>query len=168
MISTQISPDVAALVGRLITSKPGDDVVYADLNTAVGRDVVKTARYLVLRALDVAARDHGAVFANIKGVGYRRLAPEDAHTLGATARESIRRKSRKARKRILSATSRVNHLDAESARKTNAELSVLGVIEHVTHTKSARPVASHETAAEPVAITMQRLLREMGGGVASA
>lgn len=162
MISVQISPDVAALVRRLIDSKPGDKVTYLDLNAAAGRDIQRTARWMFPRAVDVAARDHGALFANIKGVGYQRLAVEDAHMLGSTARSSIRRKARRAKKRIVSAVSRANYVEPEACRKANAEISILGVIEHLSKEGAAKPQVEHEASPQPVAITMQRLLREMG------
>lgn len=157
MISTEISPDVAALVERLIDSKPGDLVPYTDLAATIGRDVRGEHRWLVLRAIDIAARDHGAIFGNERGKGYVRIAPADAHTLGATARTGIRRKARKAGKFIRYATSRQNDLPAESVRKQNAELSVLGLIEHVSSDKRAKPAEAHDTRPEPVAIVARRL-----------
>lgn len=162
MISTQISPDVAALVTRLIDSKPGDEIAYHQLSKVVGRDVAKTDRWLIQRAIEVAARDHGAIFGNIRGVGYQRLSADQAHMLGATSRTSIRRKAKRTIKRIVSAVSRVNQMNPEAARKANAEISTLGVLEHISRDKVAAPAATHDDAPEPVAIAMQRMLRNMG------
>jgi hypothetical protein len=161
MISTEISPDVAALVERLIDSKPGDLVSYGALTAVVGRDVRGEHRWLVLRAMDVAARDHGAIFGNERGKGYVRLAAEDAHTIGSTARSAIKRKARKAGKLIRFATSRQNSLSPDAARKANAELSVLGLLEHLSRDKNAAPQEVHERRPEPVAIVGQRLMEAM-------
>lgn len=160
MLNTQISPDVAALVATLIASKSGDIISYDDLTKSVGRDV-KVHRWLALRALDVAARDHGAVFANERGKGYVRLDPSQAHSLGHTARARVRRTTRKAAKTIRYALQRQNDIDPETARKTNAELSVLGLLEHISGNKYVVPNDVHETRAEPVAITAQRVIEQM-------
>lgn len=161
MISTEISPDVAALVERLIDSKPGDLVSYDDLAATIGRDVRGEHRWLVLRAREIANRDHGAIFGNERGKGYVRLAPEEAHSLGSTARSAIRRKARKASKMIRAAVSRQNSLPPEAARKSNAELSVLGLVEHLSRDRCASPAPIHERRPEPVAIVAQRLLEAM-------
>lgn len=158
MLNTEISPDVAALVDTLKGVSPGSMVSYADLSAVVGRDLRKTHRWLLLRAITVAARDHGAVFANERGVGYARLTTEQLSDVGATARGRIRRTARLGAKRMRFGLSRANDVPPEAQRKINAELSALSLIEHISGDKASAPTPAHDVRAEPVAIAAKRML----------
>lgn len=160
MLNTQISPDVSALVELFTETKPGDVISYEAMTRQIGRDI-QIHRWLALRALDVAARDHGAVFANERGKGYARLHPEDAHSIGATARGRVKRIARKAGKVIRYALQRQNDISPEANRKANAEISVLGLMEHISANKFAAPTETHDKRAEPVAIIAQRMMDQM-------
>lgn len=157
MISTEISPDIAALVERLIDSKPGAAISYAELDKVIGRRV-QSHYWMVLRAKDIAARDHGAIFGTIRGEGLTRLAPDEAHQIGHTARSRVKRMARKAAKTIRYAVSRQNELAEDATRKINAELSVLGLLEHLSRDGMASPQDVHNRRAEPVAVVGRRLI----------
>lgn len=160
MLNTQISPDVSALVELFIETKPGDVITYDAMTRQIGRSI-KDHRWLALRAMDLSARDHGAVFANERGTGYVRLDPEDAHSIGATARGRVRRIARKAGKTIRYALQRQNGVSPEANRKANAEISVLGLMEHISSSKFATPTETHDKRPEPVAIVAQRMMDQM-------
>lgn len=161
MISTEISPDVAALVEALSAVTPGQTITYADLSKTIGRDI-QAFRWLVLGAQKIAARDHGAVFANEHRVGYRRLLADELHTVGHTARSAVRRKVRKAGKMIRYGASRANDVSAEAGRKMNAELSALALLEYAAKDTVAAPVKAHDEKPEPIGITARRMIDALG------
>jgi hypothetical protein len=158
MISTEISPDVGALVAALQGVSPGATISYAALSEVIGRDIT-AVRYLLHSAQRIAAREHGAVFSNNRGVGYTRLTTDQLSGVGSTARSRVRRAAHKASKVIRQGFDRANDIAPEVGRKLNAELSALALIEHVASDKSATPVPAHDTRAEPVAVTARRLFQ---------
>lgn len=160
MLSTEISPDVAALVETLREVSPGAVVTYASLSEAIGRDVRKD-RWLITSAQRIAAREHGAVFGNERNVGYRRLEVDQLPDVGSTARARVRIASRKAARFIRYGADRANDVRPETQRKINAEISALALIEHVATDKAAAPVKAHDTRPEPVAVSARRLFPEL-------
>lgn len=156
MINTEISPDVAALVETLCAVSPGDTITYAALSSVIGRDVCHV-RHLLNSAQRIAAREHGAVFGNDRGVGYKRLTTAQLPHVGSWARSKVRRSARKAAKLIRYGSDRANALEPETQRKLNAELSALALIEHIAGDKAASPAPVHDQRAEPVAVTARRL-----------
>lgn len=156
MINTEISPDVAALVAALTACSPGAQISYAALSETIGRDIT-TCRWLVESARHIAAREHGAVFANIRGAGYARLTTDQLAGVGATARSRIRHTARKAAKLITRGAEKANDVAPETQRRLNAEISALALVEHIADDKAAKPAAVHDTRPEPVALMARRL-----------
>jgi hypothetical protein len=166
MIVTEISPDTRALANRLLAVPLGGAISYADLSAAIGRDVrTENTRYLIYGAMRVTQREAGAIFANDRGKGYVRLSPDDAHKVGNTARSRVRRIARHATKQISAALARANAVAPESQRKANAELSALGLLEHVAKDRHVVPAETDE-APTPVAITARRFLERIGAKAA--
>jgi hypothetical protein len=157
MISTEISPDVAALVELLRGVPLGGTIRYASLSAVIGRDV-RRHRHLIESARHVAERDHGAIFGNEINIGYTRLTAEQLPGLGSTARRRIRRASRKARKTINYALESANDVPPTIQRKLNSEISVLNLLEHLAADRMATPVEAHATRPEPITTTGRRLL----------
>jgi hypothetical protein len=158
LLNTEISPDVAALVDVLRETSPGATVSYADLTKAIGRDI-REVQWLMNSAQRIAAREHGAIFANERTVGYTRLTTDQLPDVGSTARGKVQRASRKAAKFIRYGADRANDVRPETQRKINAEISALALIEHVAADKAAEPVKAHDTRPEPVALTARRLFK---------
>jgi hypothetical protein len=156
MISTEISTDVSALVDALVGVSPGQLITYASLSATIGRDVQKVG-WLLQSARRIAVREHGVVFGSERGVGLARLTTEQLPTVGATARDRIRRKAKTAQRAMIAASTRANDVSPETSRKINAELSVLGLIQEISKTKAAAPVAAHDARPEPVAVIAKRL-----------
>lgn len=154
------APDIRALVTALTGIPLGGTITYDELSTAIGRDVTRH-RYLVLRAMSVANAESGALFAPVRKVGYRRLPMDEAPSVGQTARRRIRRASRQARKRMLNAAAKANDLPADIARKVNAELSALGLIEHLTRDKTAELMKAPEPM--PLAIATDAVAAQIRG-----
>ena len=156
MISTEISPDVAALVEALRGVSPGQTITYAALSEAIGRDVTEH-RHLLASAQRIAAREHGAVFGNERSVGYTRLTIDQLPGVASTARARIRRTSRIAAKRLTQGAARTNDMPPDVQRKLNAEISSLALLEHIASDKAATPAPVHDQRPEPVAISARRL-----------
>lgn len=162
MIVTEISPDTRAMATRLLAVPVGGSVSYADLSAAIGRDVrAENTRYLIYAGMKLAQREAGAIFANDRGKGYVRLAADDAHKVGHTARSRVRRIARHASKQIHAALTRANDVAPESQRKANAELSALGLLEHVAKDRNVVP-SETDTGPTPVAITARQFLERIG------
>jgi hypothetical protein len=157
MISTEISPDVSALVNVLDGVAPGSTVTYQELSATIGRNI-KSCYWMVLQAKKIAARDHGAVFGTQRKVGFRRLTTEELHTVGNTARAMIRRRSRVAAKLIRQGAAKANDVSPEATRRMNAELSALGLIGEIAKDEAAKPVETHDQRPEPVAVIAKRML----------
>lgn len=80
-------------------------------------------------AFRVAAEEHGAVFENIRGTGYRRIAAGEVHRVGAAARVSIRAKARRGVKKITAVlASRSNNMGNPERIRAHAEIGLLGMI----------------------------------------
>lgn len=167
MISTEISPDTAALVEALSAVTPGQTITYAALSTVIGRDI-KPVRYLLMAARKIVARDHGAVFATETRVGCRRLTTEEFHTVGHTVRTMVRRRVKGAAKLIRQGAAKANDISAIAGRKMNAELSALALIEHVSKDALAAPTKAHDERPEPVAVSARRLMEQLGLEVAGS
>ncbi|MCX7619204.1 hypothetical protein, partial [Tepidiforma sp.] len=90
------SADVAALLDRLLAVPVGARVTWGDLSDTLGRDA-SARRHLVYAAMRIALREHGAVFASIRDVGYQRLEPKLAvREIGYVSRRGIARRARRA------------------------------------------------------------------------
>lgn len=158
MLTTEISPDVEALVGALSGVSPGSAISYQELTSIIGRDVRKH-RHLIDSARRIAQREHGAVFAVEVGVGLSRLTLEQLPDVASTARRRIRSTARRGSKALRQGSARANDIHPEVQRKLNAEISALALIEHIAGDKSAAPVEVHDQRPEPVAMMARRLFQ---------
>ncbi|XKM40376.1 hypothetical protein A4U53_031085 [Rhizobium ruizarguesonis] len=80
-------------------------------------------------AFRVASDEHGIVFENIRGTGYRRIAAGDVHRVGTQTRHSIRGKVKRGSKKILAVLSTNSNSMTNGERiKAHAELGILGMI----------------------------------------
>jgi hypothetical protein len=147
----------------LLAAQPGGTVTFDAMSAAVGRDILRR-RHVIDAARRVALREAGAAFVSERSVGYKRLAAVDvAETIGAESRQHIRRTARHARRVIVEGTSRANDLPPDTQRRIAAEVSVLGLMEHLARDATAKPAADAPVKPTPVAITAQRLLAAIGG-----
>lgn len=158
MLTTEISPDVEALVAALADVSPGSAITYQQLTDVIGRDVQKH-RHLIDSARRIAQREHGAVFSVEIGVGLSRLTLEQLPTVGSTARSRIRSTARRGAKALRQGSARANDIPPEVQRKLNAEISSLALVEHIASDKQAAPVEVHDQRPEPVALMARRLFQ---------
>lgn len=107
-------------VQGLITHKEIADIIGKKTTSP---DAIKFA------AFKIAAEDHGAVFENIRGTGYRRIAAGEAHRIGSTVRVSIRGKAKRGAKKITAVlASNSNTMTNQERIKAHAEIGLLGMI----------------------------------------
>lgn len=154
--------DVRAIVECLLKAPVGEIATHEAINASVGRDVRASAPWLVQRALNRAAQQHGAVFANVRGVGYRRLPPEAAPDLGAHARRRVRRTCRTAIRRMEAAISGANDLPADVVARVNRERAQIGLLAHLSTDRAAKNVPSGPERPATLAHTLEGLRRYIG------
>ncbi len=153
MLDTTISLETAALIEALTAVPLGATATYADLSRAVGRDVTTLARSGLASARRIAAREHGAVFVPVRGLGLRRLPPEEAPEIGAAGRRKVRRAARNATRTMLRLAESSNGLPPEAQRKLAAEVAALGLIEHVSGDKPAAAIEAARAEGGPAVMT---------------
>jgi hypothetical protein len=157
MLTTELSADARAVADVLIATPVGELASLPALSAAIGRDIT-ACRHVLATARRVAEREAGAVFACEPRAGYRRVSAEAAaQVVGGAARGHIRRAARRARRSIVEATKRANDLTPEAMRRASAEITVLGMMEHLSRDAVALPKADAPAKPEPVAIAARRL-----------
>lgn len=108
--------------------------------------------------LSVATRN-GAATVVIPAHGLRRLSAERAtEVIGPNARRHIRKAAGRARKVLIAATEGANDLSPDAQRRRAAEISALGLMEHIARDNMTRPSETASTKPMPVAITAQEFL----------
>jgi hypothetical protein len=157
---TQHSADVRAIAELLADTTVGETATYAAMSAAIGREI-RDCRYIALRALKVVNDETGALFSAVRGVGYRRLPMAEAADVGQSARQRIRATSRRARKHITNAIAKANDLPSDLMRKVNAELSALGLIEHISRDKAVSDMGD-EARPLPVAVAADSFMKHIG------
>lgn len=126
-----VSDEARTIASRLAAVPVGGFISHDEISQALGRPY-KPHRHLLYTALRIVLRESGAAFACERGLGYRRLAPHEAPALiGSTARARIRGHARRGRKTIVAAIRDGNALPRDVRLRANAEVSTLGMIEHL-------------------------------------
>ena len=158
--STANETDAVALQGLLAATPVGETCTYAAMTEAIGRDV-RTCSYLLFRAVRRLNAENGALFASVRGVGYKRLQPSEAHLLGRTSRARIRRMSHRTSKIIARALDHANDMPDTERRKAMAEIGVMNMLAHLATEKEA--VAAVADTPMPVGTLLRESLKKMGG-----
>lgn len=125
--------EVVVLTAKRLLDVAIDEVVsLKQLSEAAGVDV-SAERWIVQSALRAVNAEHGAVFATVRGEGYRRLAHGDgALFAGNRGLYRIRRASRAALKAASNAARHANDMTADQRRRHNQQIASLGLIAHLT------------------------------------
>lgn len=162
-ITESLQAETRALVDLFVAAPINGVVTFSEMSRVIGRPI-GLRRHLVPRAMRIASRESGAIFGNVRGEGYKRLAAEDAHLLGSTARRRIRRTAKRASEAIVAAVMVNNSISSEAKRKAYAEVNTMGLIRHIATDRAvakANEIAD-DSKPEPVAIVAQRFAREIG------
>lgn len=161
MIPNELSADAAAIVDRLQEVPHGGTITHGEISAVIGRDI-RNCRHILYAALRVVQREHGVIFAGLRGVGYERMTTERVvEVVGPDTRRAIRRKARRGVKALVAATKGPNSLTPEQQRKASTEIGVLGLIEHLSRDRHAKPAPEASLKPEPVAVVARRLLDEL-------
>jgi hypothetical protein len=131
--------EVLAVAERLMFASINEVVPYNDLSRAAGCNVQDANRWIVLQAIKLVSKTNGVVFANERGVGYRRL---DAETgvkhAGDKAMKRTRSAARHGRQNLEHAVQHANDVSPSEQRHANQRLAALGLVEHLTKDKAVR------------------------------
>jgi hypothetical protein len=93
---------------------------------------VREKRWIVIQAKNLLNREHGIVFANVPGVGYRRLASESGvKHAGERAMRRSRNAAHNGRQTLANSRKRVNDIAPSEQRHAYQRLAALGMIEHL-------------------------------------
>lgn len=156
--SFELSADIRFLLQELRKVGIGDTASYETLSSAIGKTVSGTfsALHTAIRRL---LRDDGIVFANIRGVGFKRLDDEEIVRLGESETDATRRRARRT-VRKLTAVRDYSSMPAPAQLRHTALVSVNAMIADVTRDQSIKKVekASGGRSGElPIAQTIKAL-----------
>ncbi|MGE4044488.1 MAG: hypothetical protein AB7F35_06520 [Acetobacteraceae bacterium] len=161
MIAKERNPDTGRLIDVLAAVPVGGIVSLAAMSDAIGRDI-EQCRYLLYAAIRHAGREHGALFASVRGQGYRRLPVSEIATIGRTAREKIRRTARRGLRSMEAGLSAANDVPNDVRIRLLQEQSALGLIEHVTRERNLPQVPEGTTRPLPIAVAGRAFLQAIG------
>lgn len=158
-----LKPETATLIDALLAAPYGETITFADLSAALGRDVRRQPSPLP-SARRIAERDHNALFASVRGVGLRRMSPDEVSVIGAGGRRRIRRGARRAVTRMGQLVKGANALPAEAQRDMSREIAALNLIAHISEDRSTAALSDGPNAPPP-AKAATAFLRHIGAQV---
>lgn len=161
MIATDLHAETLRIIDTLKAVPRGGTISLATISAAIGRDV-GTCRHYLYSAFKHVEAENGAVFASVRGIGYRRMQPDEIVKIGQTARSRIRRTARRGIKSMTAGIAGANDLSDIDKRKVLAEQSSLGLLEHIARERSLPTVPPTETRPLPVATTARAFLEAIG------
>lgn len=161
MIATDLHADTLRIIELLDSTPRGDIVALDDISAYIDRDI-RRCRHLLYSALRFMEREQGAVWACVRGAGYRRLSPDEIVKIGQTARARIRGYARRGARSMEAGMQGANDLPNETKKKILAEQSSLGLLEHLSRDKSVPLVSDDQQRPLPVATTARAFLQSIG------
>ena len=135
------------IADALSATSIGEILTYERIHAITGRSA-PDIRSITHEAMVDCNKENGAVFGNIRNVGYQRLTQEQTPEVGSTARRSIVRKARKATRLLKNYISRTNGLPKEIASEVNREIALGGLIEFSASGKAMNAVRKLGDVAE--------------------
>lgn len=153
------------IITLLTQAAVGGTVSHKDIRTAAHVDDYQSLFYAAQAS---CLREYGAVFENIRGVGYKRVPADEGHRIGQTARKSIRAKTRTAKARMQAIDASNNSLAPDARKKLHTEIAVMGIIEmsagrsfhgHVGKTVDPEP-AANDSKPNPSELLMALSMRK--------
>ena len=137
----EIAVDTRLLHQALSKVRPGEEISYAKLSEVVGYKV-DGANTNLQSAIRRCFSNDEIVFDNIRGTGYRRLTDEEIISAATRDTDALRRKSRKAAKKLAVVTT-VNEMAPEKRIEHNARLSLFAAITAMTKPKAIEQLKSN-------------------------
>lgn len=153
---TRITPNTAAgqrtvlAVRDRLATVPVDQVIaHTELQRLIPNHLLTLYYVFVQRAQRMLNAENGAVFATVRGEGYRRLTNSTGAEYSAnTALLRIRSQSRKGQKVATMAIRFANDISNTDKRRIYQKVASLGLIEHLTMAKTVQIMPD-----EPVPVT---------------
>lgn len=118
----------------------GETITFYELSEAIGFDVT-TRRELIQAAKNKVFADTKALMESVYKVGYKRLPSDQFAPSMQKQRNRIRRASGRAFKRYSAAVAVENNIAPDQLRLISRELSVLGLVSHLTKDRSVAKIA---------------------------
>jgi hypothetical protein len=138
-------------VAELMMAASIDQIVGYDEMSRVGGCDVRERRWIVIQAKNLLNREHGIVFANVPGVGYRRLASESGvKHAGERAMRRTRNAAKNGRQTLANALERVNDIAPSEQRHAYQRLVTLGMIKHLAQDRVVRAMPEDPPKKTPV------------------
>jgi hypothetical protein len=159
-LDLSLKTETRLLIDALRAVPLGQIVDFGTLSAACGLDVTGKGRSLLSSARSIAARDYGAVFVSERTVGLRRLRPDDAPTLGQSARKRIRSTSGAAMKKMVTLAEASNSLAPEAQRQLNAEMAIHGLLREIATDRTTESM--QKDTVKPPALVAQSFLEHLG------
>ena len=156
------SPDTRAVADALLAVPVGETITYAAMSKALGANI-KARWWICPAAIKLANREAGAIFTNIRRVGYQRMAAENAAAVGATARSHIRRIASRSATTMGNAIQFANDLPEKARVHIAAEMSSMALLSHITKEAQVKTIPPSQTP-QPVAFTLSALVQNIRAG----
>lgn len=135
---------ISALEDYLCENALNGLIAYAKINRVAGKDVQRSARYLLESAIERAERRLGCVFGTVHSVGIKRLEADETSSVGVASIRGIRRKARKSVKRMARVNS--NEMGADARMLTTLKIVHLQYIADMADNKRTTTFPAPVTA----------------------
>lgn len=158
---SSLTTDVRTLADALNATSIGNTLSYTAMSEVVGSNIQRR-RYLVPAALKLVARESGAIFANVRKIGYKRLPPAEVHQVGINARRRVRNTSKRASETIVTVVAKANDMTNDEMKQALREVTVLDLLRFLATDKIVRALPESNKP-EPVAKTMAAVTAFLNG-----
>jgi len=112
-----------------------------------------------LQAIKQTNRTHGAVFANERKVGYRRLSSEvGVKYAGERGLKRVRSAAHNGREVLENAVGHANDLSPSQQRNANQRLAVFGLVDHLTKAKIVKTMPDEPPEKEDSMAALRKAL----------
>lgn len=136
----ELSSDTRFLKQRLEKMAVDEFISYADLGAVISKTIGSACPALI-SARNILLRENNMVFGVVRGAGLKRLSDKDIVRASEQDRFSIRRKARKATKKLASAD--YTKLSSREQLDQTIKMSVFAAISQTTSDATSRRLEKH-------------------------
>lgn len=159
--TSELAIETRAIADRLLATPIGEQVTFDQLSEAIGRNV-RSKRYLIERARDLALKEAGAGFDSVRGIGYVRQPGSAAHKAGAHARKRIRSTASRGAKRVMLMADATNDISDSDRLKAVAEATNLRLVRLVASDKARAALPEIHDRPQPVGMALKAMMEKFG------
>lgn len=151
---------IAELLKALV---PEETISYEEIEQAVGKPRAE-CRYMIQAAKRIASRELGAVFKPVRGVGYRRLHPEELHSVGTEHLQRAGKTCKNGQVKIKNGLRFTNGMSPSAQARASQKLAHLGIVQHMTKQEWQPPLDDvvHKSPGEVVIDSLERMRAALG------